>query len=482
MQDQKSTMAKEKIWITFRSRIQPGESSFVVPIQHKFINNSNPKFSFESITLMPEYQNTQAFVYNLDSKKELEAEMTFPLQLEVTYGPDYYTKDDGGKTWNFQPSKMQRIDSLLLSINQHFDQYKPAGTFYPPVFVDWIHLNALEEGETIRGYQQETAMLAYGEVFKQEKHATWLPNSLQHMDELNNCIFPTANEKGYLDGVRLRLWVSPNTEVTFSNKNLPITMGFQGAQIPAQNKRGQVPYVNDDPFKYTSFVAWDSPTLDISLNSLKGTKIHCYTRKNVITSPETMLSTQKQKEKDPLALCIDFSKTIASLAKKMNFYMDLQFDKTIKKFKFIFPPNDNITVRVFVPKAVLNMLGYDSTQGECITKRSVPSSISMQVDAESLDKKAFALVFDTGMVAVDLYEQTSHLSSHSGTTLMATLHPQKDGTLTNRSFYDEMPHVNVSKTNPDLKFMLYRFDDDNRKFQLDWPVGAYIFGTLIGKV
>jgi hypothetical protein len=103
-------------------------------------------------------------------------------------------------------------------------------------------------------------------------------------------------------------------------------------------------------------------------------------------------------------------------------------------------------------------------------------------DTENLAKKAIALVYDTGMVAVDLDDHGSYLNSHSGNTLMATLHPRGDGTLRNRIFHSQVARVNVSERNPHLVFILYRFDDNNNKSKLGWPVGAYVFGTLTGIV
>lgn len=472
----------ESVCITFRSKIQPGESSFVVPLQRKFVEVKNRRFGFESVTLMPEYQNTQAFAFNLDSKKELEAEMRFPVQLEIVYKNDYYSKDEAGKTWSYLTSQ-RRIDETLLSINQHFDSHKPSGTYVPPVFIDWFHLEALEEGETIRDFQKKTAESAYGVEFDEAVHQTWLPASLQDMEEMNNCIFPTSDEDAdYIDGVRLQLWVGPNTEVTFSNKNLPLQMGFQEAQIPAKNRKGQVPFSNDDPSKYQCFIAWDPPTVALKTAELRGIKMNCYVKKPALVTPIEELVTQKQREREPDKMCEDFAKKLKEMGKRFNVYLDLEYDAASKKFKFVFPPNNSIDVKVYLPTIVLKLLGFDPSFGEFVTQRSVPSPVSVLVDTEDLGKKALALVYDTGMVAVDLDEQSSHLSSHSGTTLMATLHPQEDGTLQNRIYFHEMPRVHVSQTNPNLKFVLYRFDDDNRKSELGWPVGAYIFGTLVGRV
>lgn len=471
----------QDVCITFRSRLEPGESSFVVPVHRKFADEPKRLFGFESITLMPEYQNTQAFAYNLDSKKELESVTSHPLQLEIRYGPQYYSKTEPGKVWSFATS-MTTLDVMLKSLNQHFERVKPPSTFLPPLFVDWMHLDSLEEGETLRGFQENTAMEAYGEAFDPAKHATWLPPSLTHMTNLNNCVFPTTDDPEYLENIRLRVWVGPNTTVTFSNGHLMEAMGFQAHQIPGKNSRGQVPLVNNNTTSYQSFLAFDPPKINLPVAELRAIKVNTYLTNEVTFSPVAQLTTKKERERNPLLLCEDYSAVLRQLARSVNCYMDLQYEAATKKFKIVFPNNPNIFVRVFVPVPVMGLLGFDPSQGESIDQRSVLSPVSASVDTTNLYEKAVALVYDTGMVAVDLYEQGSQLSSHSGNTLMATLHPRKDGTLRNRVYFDDVPRVRVSLTNPNLKFVLYRFDDFNRKSDLGWPVGAYVFGTLTGKV
>lgn len=471
----------DDVCIPFRSFIKPGETSFVVPIQRKFTDHPKRHFGFESITLMPEYQNIQAFAYKLDSKAELESVVNYPIQLEVSYRANYFSKEEG-KAWSYLTSQV-RIDTVLSSINQHFEKNKPTGTYYPPVFIDWLHMESVNENETLRGYQEEHAEEIYGEPFNAEKHATWLPGSLANMKQFNNCIFPTITSEEFMDDIRLRLWIAPNTTITFSNQNLPLAMGITAEQMPSKNKRGQIPFVNENKEHYMMVYPWDKPLVDdLPIAELRGVKINCYTTKDTLLSPLGQLVTEKQRVRDPVKLAQDYSKTMLEMGKKMNIYLSLTFDQATKLFKVVFPNNRNIAVRLFVPFDVVQQLGFDPSYGEIIDDRSVPSPVKTDLETEDLEKKSVALVYDAGMVAVDLSQQRSQLSSHSGNFLMATLHPRKDGTLRNRIYFGDVPRVHVSSTNPDLRFMLLRFDDRGIKSPLDWPVGAYVFGTLNGKV
>ena len=189
--------------------MEAGETSFVVPVQCKFADEPNHRYGFESITVMPEYQSTQAFAYNLDSKAELEAELVYPLQLEITYGPGYFSREVPGKVWSFLMA-MKHIENVLVSVNQHYDKNKPPGTFYSPVFFDWFHLDGQNEDTTISQHTVDTAMDAYGEEFDAAKHRTWLTPSMALVKPdpnetfmVQDCAFPTKNKEEYMKFVHM---------------------------------------------------------------------------------------------------------------------------------------------------------------------------------------------------------------------------------------------------------------------------------------
>lgn len=464
--------------IPFRSRLEPGDSDFTVKVPQRFVSETIRKFGIKSILLMPEYQNTQAFAYKLDPKRELEEGIQHPIQLEVNYGQHY-----APTAWIYLQSQ-SRLSTVLQSINTHFEQEKPAGTFLPPLFFDWVHLKAMEENETVREYQEKTALEAYGEAFDSRKHATWLPPSLASMSEMNNCIFPTTNNMEYLDEVRVRMWVGPNTTITFPNSQLPMALGFSVQQIPLKSKKNQVPFVNVDPQSYTCLMAWGPAQFNLPVNQIKGTKIHCYTTNTTIRSPPSHLRTEKQREYNPDLLASDYGPAFESLGKTVNCSLNLEFIPSTKKFKITFPNNPNITMKVHLPSKVIRQLGYEPSACEFITPNSISREVKTSLDTVDLEKKAKALVYDTGMVVAFLDVQSGGSSNTvSDQTILATLMPRIDGVLRNRlSQIRDVPRVYLSNFSPDMHVLLYRYNDRNERMPLDWPVGGYVYGEVTGKV
>lgn len=464
----------DEVNIPFSLRLEPGQSSFVVKVGNKFVNETNRKFSITSCMLMPEYRNIQAFVYGLDSKRELETIERHQIQFEVSYGAKYFSN-----AW-INLSSTSDLSTILKSVNQHFDETKPTGTYLPPVFFDWIHLQALDENETAQSFSEKMAQEAYGEAFSSTKHATWLPQSLAEMTEMNNCIFPTTKKTDFLEEVRLRMWIGPNTTVAFPNDQLPLALGFQAEQIPSKSVKNQVRFVNEDHQKYQCLMAWSAPTVNIPVKVVRDTKIHCYLTKDSIRSPFAILETRKKREYYPALLAEDYGPTIRELGKSINCFVGLEYDPTSSKFKITFPENPDIYLRIYLPMKVLIQLGF---QNDYIDKNSDPSVVKENLDTKNFVEKGQALVQSTGMVIVAL-EEYRYESSNSewNEMIMVALSPKMGGSLCDRKYTACRQEVCLSRFDPDMHFVLYRLNDRGQKRKLNWPVGSYIHGILTGKV
>ena len=138
-----------------------------------------------------------------------------------------------------------------------------------------------------------------------------------------------------------------------------------------------------------------------------------------------------------------------------------------------------MSINIKTKPYICRQLGFEAS--DVIKHKAVPSVVSNETDVKEIEQKARALVYDTGMVVVDLNQQMSQQNSYSGTITMATLEPVFDGVMRCPAQV-EMPRVNVTYFDPQLEFVLYRIGDDGEPHPLEWNVGAFIQGLFVGKV
>lgn len=459
--------------IPFRKRLEVGETTFKLNVPRKFLQQSDRTFGFQTITLLPEYQSKQAYVYNMDPQSELKQEVKNSFYLEVTYDSQYYK----ATTWSFaQP--ITGMGSLLQQLNNHFDSKKPPGSLFPPVVFDWISVIGLDTPDDLREYYVENAKDFYNEPYNEQKHGNALPPSLASRYELNNLIYPTTNNPEVLDLIRIRMFLAPNVTVTFSNESLPKTLGFSDEQIPARNTRNQVAFANTNASSFEEFVCLDEPK-KVSATELKTARVNVYATNDFVYSPLGELKTTRGRERKCEQLADDYQQNISSLARKMNLYMSLIFDRAMKKFSIVYPNNFNVHIDIKTKPHVCKQLGFEPL--DVIKYRATADAIPDDSNVHEIEQKARALVYDTGMVVVDLNQQVSQQNSYSGTATMATLEPVYDGVMRNLPGV-EMPRVMVTYFDPVLEFVLYRIGDDDQPHSLEWSVGAFVQGLLVGKV
>lgn len=461
------------VTIPFRKRLEVGDTRFKINIPRKLLNDPKRTFGFQRITLLPEYQSQQAYAYNMDPKSELDMEVKNDFLLEINYSNSFYTET---AAWTFSPT-LTTMGALLKSLNMHFDSKKPQGTLISPVIFDWMSIDCMGSDD-IRQFHRERAETYYGEPYNASKHSNFLPPSATSILELNNMAFPTIITEDLLDLVRIRMFVAPNVTVAFSNEFLPTVLGFSSEQIPARSKRNQVPFVNTSLTDFESFYCLE-PIINTMPIELKMSKVHVYTTSEFVVSPLGNLSTTKRRERNYEFLAEDYSNAIGKLAKKMNLYMALEYVKAEKKFKLIYPTNNQVSINIKTKPYICRQLGFEAS--DVIKHKAVPSVVSNETDVKEIEQKARALVYDTGMVVVDLNQQMSQQNSYSGTITMATLEPVFDGVMRCPAQV-EMPRVNVTYFDPQLEFVLYRIGDDGEPHPLEWNVGAFIQGLFVGKV
>lgn len=460
--------------IPFSYRLEPGDSSFQIDVSRSFLKNPNRLFNFQSVTVCPDYYSRHAFKLDMDSDRELNAVVSNNFNLEIQLDKNLFHASEESKAWGPTLTGAS-ISAVLKSLNNYFEANKPAGFIFPAVVFDWFHINTLPKSVDSDAFHKSIAKELYGEEYNETKHSNWLPAVYREKTRLNNMIFPTKLKPELLEFIRIRMTVAPNVIVAFSNEDLPKALGFSDAQMP-EKKNKQVQFANPLTNSLAPMVCFNAPTLTLASMT---TKVHVYPQQTFVVSSTGVLKTTKQRERNPSLMVQDYNTPLSSLAATMNFNLSLEHDETNKKFKLVYPTAKGVVIHLRVPNYVGHKLGYGHVDLIKPSMTTVP--YPQDVSSDNVEKMARTLVYDTGMVVVSLGQRGSQQTQQFSTTYMATLEPEYSGVLTTKHAMD-MPKIQVTYFNPSLEFVLSRFSENNEPIPLDWKVGCYVRGTLIGKV
>lgn len=453
--------------IPFSIRLDAGDSTFKINVDKKFIDNPNRLFGFSSVTLTPDYYSRQAFKLNLDSEEELQAIISNDYYLEVEYDNTVFDQTP------YHSTSPVTFSSVLRGINKHYELNKPQGFVTPAIVFDWVHVGALSskiDKETF--YQSKVSNLYIGE-FDESSRGGDISSTFEGIVVLNNYPFPTnANALG---NVIIRLTLAPNVTIAFSNDVLPSALGFADSQY-TQKTRGQFKIQNTSSNAYKSVYCLNGPTVE---NIAYTTKIHVYPTDKYVVSERGNLTTTKEKERKPNLLVVDYNNSINKLAKSLNLDFSLVHQANDRKFKFVYPDNSGIRINVQVPPYISHRLGYGHVTFIRPTMENIP--YTEEIEINSVEAIAKVLVYDTGMVVVSLDQQASKQTYQFTNKVMAIMESDDAGIMTTKPGL-EFPRVPISYFNPNLEFVLSKFNEANEPIPLGWRVAAYIRGVLIGKV
>lgn len=456
----------QSVNIPFSHKLDPGDSEFTIEVPSRFRDNPNRLFGFSTVTLCPDYFSKKAYTLDMDSDKELNAVVKHDFNFEVEYDKNFYTN-------SWEKSSAGNLGETLASINSHFQQHKPAGCVFPAVVFDWFDLLSLGRDVNADKFHQEKAEEYYGEPYDAAKHSNWLPLDYRDKTRLNNMKFPTRPEA--MANIRIRMTISANVTIAFSNKDLPEAMGISPNQMPSKvNKQYQFKNVNTDSFIFTRFLI--QPKFESTAFT---TKIHAYPTNTFVVGNVGTLKTTVENERKPAVLAREYGNAFRSLSFQLNLEVTLEHIAAEKKFKIIFPTAPGIRVSIRVPPYVGHRLGYGHVDNIKSNMTSAPYPVD-DVTGDLLTR-AQVLVYDAGMVVVSLDEMGSQQTHQFANTCMAILEAHESGVMTTKQGVD-MPRVPVSQFNKDMKFVLSRFNENNEPIPLGWKDGAYIRGVLVGKV
>lgn len=450
--------------IPFSIRLESGESEFEIKVDKKFIDNPNRLFGFSTVTLTPDYYSRQAFQLDLDSEEELKATVKNDFYIEVEY--DQNALDKNPYTSGAVPGH-----TLLKTINKHYEQFRLGGMYTPLIVFDWVHAGSFAPKVDKKKFYEDNLNLFYTELPEEESH-TDVSEAFEPFVALNKYSFPT-NET-VLKDVRIRVTLAPNVTLAFSNNLLPFDMGFDESQLTLSKQQYKIQ--NNSAISFRSVICFNAPSLKSTAYT---TKIHTYPTKKYIVSNKGVLSTTKERERKPILLVNDFNTSITEVAKTMDFELTLLHDATEKKIKLAYPTADGIRLNLRVPTYISHRLGYPPVS--LIKPDMSSSSYPEELEIANVEAIAKVLAYDTGMVVISLDQQASKQTYQFTNTVMAILESDDAGVMTTKPGL-EFSRVPVSYFNPNLQFVLSRFNENNEPMPLGWKVGAYIRGLLVGKV
>lgn len=453
--------------IPFSIRLEAGESGFQINIDKKYADNPNRLFGFSTVTLTPDYYSRQAFQLDLDSEAELKAAVEHDFYIEEEVEQNAFDKHP------YSSTAALPIQTVLRTINKHFEQHKPDGFHTPLLAFDWIHVNALSPTVDKEEFYKTVLTDMYEEAFDESQRSQDISSMFKNIVDLNDLPFPTKSS-AYED-IRIRLTLAPNVTVAFSNTALPSALGFDDTQYTLKaNKQFKIQNISGSAYK--TVICYNEPTL---ANIVYNTVIHTYPTSKFVLSNTGTLSTTKEKERKPSLLANDYNTAISQLAKKMNLDFTLVHDATGKKFTLVYPDATGVQLNLRVPTYISHKLGYGHVS--VIKPHMHNDSYPEEVEIKNVEAIAKVLAYDTGMVVISLDQQASKQTHQFTNLVMAILESDDAGVMTTKTGL-EFSKVPISYFNPNLQFELSRFNENNQPMPLGWKVGAYIRGVLVGKV
>jgi hypothetical protein len=464
----------------FRIAIPSGVSTFTIKVPHHYLRSTR-KFFFNQLELAPDFFSLEAEKLKLDADPDLDQTVETSVQVKITYmeprtvyAPVYQNASTTTKTIDF-----------IEKINEHFEKHKPDYAYTTPFFFDWIDASLNEEKEP-KKYVPLVAHSYYNEPYYAVLHSDRLPASVRELDGVNNFLPPIGTmeaQASYQARIRLRMWMAPVSKVTFSS-NMPFVtdLGFSYEQL-GQSVKNQYHIVNDKSYWLPVAVGVRAPNTTITKTDVRITvsaaSTHLINRINKI-------SVTKRDWLDDGKLYPHLSELFSQTSRYNNTIFSLGFNNAEKRYMFHFPVSDNVTVIISCQPELAMRLGFGAVTNIVRGMQAEP-----QMDRYSIydaQKKALALVYDTGPLLCTLDQVSSNQTSGALDQFMAALYPHQSGIL-------KMPqsvcscaanavHINAitqsSAAQVPITFRLLRIYDDEKVADFSWKNDAFIYGILQG--
>ena len=479
------------VYCPFQTYLKTGDSTFHIPIPRSFLTiggdytrRQRRKFRFVALTMIPDFYTQDALLLNFDSDADLALKLPYEMNVNLSVSSALYPQAgllDVPRTATNGPGP------FFTLVNQLSVTSKPDGLLKPPFFFDWTDAELEKPIETLilsgdtRGIDelmQAEALDYYGVPFDADLHSNKLPESCTSVIGSNPYLFPT-NETAWpniKERIRVRLAVSPNTQVSFSSKKMLEALGFTGLTRRLSTKRFH--FVNDGANGFRYFVAESAP---LTTERMEAGKMYVSPAgESVFVANKVMLTGPDRRSDD--ILLREVRALLRQASSKLNVELDLTYNAVTKLFAVQWPGNASVQVRLTGDPRLFETLGYGNVRFIDKTSGATPFTVT----SKETSTKTKILCFDTGHVILTCPHTESKLSSISSNQYVTSLFPLASGVMQMPSDAAAVTHVvppDLQHSNDDrvlLECRLTRFNDRSDLVPFNWICGASIFGLLIG--
>lgn len=468
----------------FRIPILSGQSTFSVRVPRHHLE-SNRKFFFSQLNLVPDYFSQDAEDQNLDADPDLDQTVETNVFLKIKY-------EDYKKVYMPNPftntATTPKMKDVIANINAYFENLKPDFAITTPLFIDWIDIVEEKAKQEILNYVPKLCQIYYS-AENTANFTDFLPSSARMVEKVNNFMPPLGtmiSSQAFADRIRLRFWMAPFTKVIFSSKEpFANDFGFMEDQLGVYNLQyKQYHLTNDTPGWKIMMTGKLAPKLDLTRKDFKLAVIPSR------SINEGYIGKIQMKKRDWLddqklaqALALRFQNSIGL----SNVMFSFGFDTDEKKFYFKFPASDVVSIIIKCEPRFAHRLGFGFE--DTITKgmKALPKAVRETItDAK---KKALTVVYDTGPILCTLDQMSSNTTSGAMDHYMAALYPHESGILAMPPPSVCSCSANLTSIHPmtqslaalvPITFHLLRIYEDQSIRDFQWKCNGYIYGVLQG--
>jgi len=473
-----SRMSHRNVYSNFTQRIAPGETTFAVDNPNKFDDNIKRAFHFGYIEIVPEYVAEVAETSDMDDPEmNPSGEVEFGLRLTVKYNESYFKPlDDRKMAFKFEKGKYATSEVIKI-LNSTFELNKPTGLNTCPAVFDWGHPTLDRFRSSPTQFNKEVdeyadTLYPVEEYFSVATHKGYLPSSVRGRNFID---YKLPTEATYLSESRVRVTLLPGFKLVASNEHLWEAMGFKSEMWGGKrSEHKQIIVSNPSTTESVTFTASDPPQAEVTLAI--PCQVGVFMGRNIVHLAETITtSLANERALDPVIR--DLNAGLERMGRSIGYPLGCKINNE-SKMEFDLPADGEITTLLTLPDRLSRLLklapGHPVTPGNLTSLDPVGGK---KLSPEEGLTYARILVLDTGPLTVSLDSRLSGDARQRPNRLMAYLRASDSVCAIIPDFKPQVVFPFMKGT---LRFRIERNSDRDKVIDLNWPVGCFVHGVLVG--